>query len=63
MEFRLARSRRTGRRAEILFRFLHQLSEGILTRKEIGKMELVIQLLLFICGEDGPIITEPESGG
>jgi len=31
--------------------------------KEIDNMELVIQLLLFICGEDGPIITEPESGG
>jgi len=26
-------------------------------------MELVINWLLLICGEDGPIITEPESGG
>jgi len=26
-------------------------------------MELVIQWLLFICGEDYPIIAEPQAGG
>jgi hypothetical protein len=48
---------------EILFRFLHQLSESIFTRKEIDGMELVINWLLFICGERDPLGTEPASGG
>ena len=48
---------------EILFRFLHQLSESIFTRKEIDDMELVIQLILFVCGEVDPLGTEPASGG
>jgi hypothetical protein len=36
---------------------------GTSRRKEIRNMELVIQWILFICGEDGPIIGAPASGG
>jgi len=31
--------------------------------KEIDNMDLLIQWLLFVCGEDDPIIAEPQSGG
>ena len=34
-----------------------------LTRKETYAMELVLQWLLFICGDDDPIIAAPRSGG
>ena len=35
----------------------------ILTRKEIDDMELVIEWLLFVLGEDAPLETAPASGG
>jgi len=31
--------------------------------KEIDNMELVIQWLLLVCGEDDPIIAAPKAGG
>jgi len=34
----------------------------ILTRRETDNMELVIQLILIVCGEDGPIIAAPKAG-
>ena len=31
--------------------------------KEIDDMELLIEWILFVLGEDDPIIAEPQSGG